>query len=247
MPGFSIYSGESKSQEDLKNLLKEYENTTTLEIGGEQKDFLDKINDYKPRSNGDISFIYQSDGSVPYIYHGEQKYYMTTYYIDVRIITREKLYFLIQRNRFDKADLISSKLSRRIYESLKEILPYEISSDLIKVIENKDSLTIRKVYFSGVNARDRSIGLIGTLGRKQGEGKHDYSEVHNTFKDGEKSFSEFVSYSRGARVLISGKKSSLTLMRLGNNTPSLDDAEFYIKEYILPAVASTSISQIGTN
>lgn len=202
MPGFSIFSGDLKSQIELNNLLSDYEKTTTIDIAGEQKDFLDKVNDFEIKRNGDISFIFQSDGSVGYVYHGERKYYMTTYYNNVRIITREKLYYLIQRDKFDKADLISSKLSRHIYESQNEILPYEIPSEMIKSIENRDSLAIRRVSFSDVNARDRAIVLFGTLGRKQDDGTHDYSSVHNTFKDGVKSFSEFSSYSRGSTCVF---------------------------------------------
>jgi hypothetical protein len=48
MPGFSIFSGDLKSQIELNNLLSDYEKTTTLDIAGEQKDFLDKVNDFEP-------------------------------------------------------------------------------------------------------------------------------------------------------------------------------------------------------
>jgi hypothetical protein len=234
MPGFSIFYGDLKTQIVLNNLLSNYENTTTLEIAGEPKDFLDKVNDFEIKSNGDISFQFQSDGIVRYTYRGEQKYYLTTYYNNIRIITgRNNLYYLIQRDKFDKSDHISSKLSRLVYESEREILPHEISSDLIKSIENRDSLAIRRVSFSDISARDRAVVLFGSLSRKQDDGSHDYSSVHDTFKNGVKSFSEFSSYSRGSRVLISGKQHSLTLMNLGDNRPNLDDAELYIKDYIL--------------
>ena len=60
MPGFSIFSGDLKSQIELNNLLSDYEKTTTIDIAGEQKDFLDKVNDFEIKRNGDISFIFQS-------------------------------------------------------------------------------------------------------------------------------------------------------------------------------------------
>ena len=246
MPGFCIYCGEIKSKDEL-DFLRVYANTTSLEIDGEQKDFLDKINDFNAKANGDISFTYQSDASVPYTYRGSLRHYMTTYYINVRIIKREKLYFLIQKDRFDKAELISSKLSRHIYGSTKHILPYIISSELIKKIENTDSLTVRRVYFSKLNARDSSVGIIGNLSRRKEDDTHDYSIIHEEFKDREKSFSEFTSYSRGSRVLVSGNKNSLTLMNLADARPSYDDAESYIKEYIIPQAAPNSVSQIGAD
>ena len=238
MPSFCIYAGEPVSEAIIMSLLQNYKNTSTKEIDGEPREFLDKVSHFELRANGDISFVYQWDASVPVEYRDAGTSFVpTTYFCYVKIIRREKLYFFMDHKN-NKTPTVASKLSIIIYGNKRKILAVRLSSELIKSIEELDSLMVNQVKFDGINARDRTISISGVLSRKLENGTRDYSEVHTIYGDRPKIKTEFVSISKGLKIKINKKYSSVTLMKLGDQNPGLDDVASYITELILPRIAS---------
>lgn len=234
MPGLCIYSGESVSESVIESSLQNYRNLETREIGDEPKEFLDEVSHFETKRNGDFHFIYQWDDSIPYEFRNDgTNYFIKTYYCDVRIIKLDKLYFLID-SKDQKMHPVAVKLSTIIYGSSKKILPVRLSSQLIKTIERQDSISVTGARFDGINARDKHISISGLLSRKLENGSRDYSDMHRTYGDKTQSRTKFLSASTNMVVGINKTQSRITLMKVGDQIPSLDDVESYIKTIILP-------------
>jgi hypothetical protein len=241
MPSLCIYAGEPVGESVIESSLQNYRKLETREIGDEPKEFLDEVSHFEIKRNGDFHFIYQWDDSVPYEFRNDgMNYFIKTHYCDVRIIKTDKLYFLID-NKDQKTHPVAVKLSTIIYKSSKKILPVRLSSQLIKNIESLDSINVTGARFDGINARDKHISITGLLSRKLQNGSRDYSDMHRTYGDKPQSRTKFLSASTNVMVGINKTQSRVTLMKVGDLIPSLDDVESYIKEIILPMIASNSV------
>jgi hypothetical protein len=241
MPGFCIYAGELVEQQRLTEVLKDYESKKTKRAGDRSYELLEKIIYFTVKENKTIQFTYQWDEIRTHNFRGEIQYTIRTYYLNARIVTyNSHLYFMVENKR--NAKTVLNKLAKILYKSTERILTAHIVSDVIKDIEIEDSSRVENEWYKKVSSRDMAVGIYGLLDEKQEDGKRGSSEVHNTFKNREKTASIYLSESTGARVYISAKKSSVTLRGIEGANISLDDVEKYISNNVLPEIVIESTS-----
>lgn len=230
MAGFYIYAGALVSETDLQNKLSNYSQNKSVAFEGSTV-LKDNVDSFQIKQDGSIMFNYYWDERIPYIFRGETKYRDQTFYLNTRIIRMNgRMFYLIQK--FGRPNYMVGKLSEIIYGESKKIAPANITSDVIKQIENEDFRVIMGEFFTEINDRDHAIGAYGTLRTKEENGSTSSSEVHETFENNPKHYSSFTSLSTGFIVYVSGKKASLTL----KGTEDYNAVESYIKNFILPKI-----------
>jgi hypothetical protein len=241
MPGFSIYVGDLVSGERLRTVLENYSNTREVESAGETIDLIDKVISYRVKETGIISFIYQYDKRTNFQFRDETVFQTRTFSVAARIIRgASQLFFLLEIVRGASHSEVLKELFRVIYGDGKKHRDINISSLSINQIENEDSRIISGEAYRGLSARDKTMLLFGTLSARLDDGSRDHSEIHEIYNSGDKTYTNFLSLTRGCFVYISGKKSSVSLKNTKDTHVTLDDVERYIIDFIIPRISVDS-------
>lgn len=229
MSGFSIFMGESLDRKTLKKKLENFLEIKEIE-GTELKDNIER---FEVKSNGTICFDYKWDRRIPLTFRGETRFGEITSALHVRIVPyKNTLFYLIEKKRDTEIKYVVEKLSQILYENQYMISKIPLTSEIIKEIEDRDSRELRGEALEGLSDRDKSMLLYGTLEIKSDDGTTSPSMMHEMYRGNPKHYSNFVSFSYGTSVYISGKKGknkSVTLRGMDFNT-----VESYIRDFILP-------------
>ena len=210
-------------------------------MAGKTIGLIDRVSGYRVKENGIISFIYHYDKRVSFQYRDETIFQTRTFSVFVRIIRTERnLFFLLQIVRGASHPEVLKVLIRLIYKGKKRHKDINISSLAINQIETEDSRITSGEAYSGLSARDKTMVLFGTLNERLDNGSFDGSEIHEIYNTRDKSYTQFLSLTRGCIVYISGKKSSVSLKNTKETHVTLDDVENYIIDFILPRVVVES-------
>ena len=111
MPGFSIYSGEVCSDEQLSERLGRYTFTQDLVENGDHFGLTDEVQNFEIRRDGTIQFTFSSDARSSFPFRGGSRSYTRTNEVSVRIIRSNTLIYLLELVKGAKSSEISTKIS----------------------------------------------------------------------------------------------------------------------------------------
>jgi hypothetical protein len=237
MPGFSIYSGEVCSDEQLSERLGRYTFTQDLVENGDHFGLTDEVQNFEIRRDGTIQFTFSSDARSSFPFRGGSRSYTRTNEVSVRIIRSNTLIYLLELVKGAKSSEISTKISTLVYGRSSAIKKAKITSNAIKEIESRDYRKISAEGFFDLTDRDSLLVAYGNLAIRQENGSEDFSEVHSRYRNKSKGYTRFKSMSTGSEVFISAKKASLSMKgpRL-----SLNNVERYIKSNLIQRLQTGS-------
>jgi len=237
MPGFSIYSGDIRSDAQLSERLNGYTFTKDLVENGDHYGLTDEVQNFEVRRDGTIQFTYSSDARASFHFRGRARSFTRTNEVNVRIIRSNTLIYLWELVNGVKPSEIATKMSTLIYDRTSAITKVKITSDVIKEIESRDYRKISAEGFFDLTDRDSLLVAYGNLAIRQENGSEDFSEVHSRYRNKSKGYTRFKSMSTGSEVFISAKKSSLSMKgpRL-----SLNNVERYIKSNLIDRLQAGS-------
>jgi len=227
MVGFYIYKGEKKNNDFIKEKLENYNQPIARTYGNTQYTLDEKVTNFTQEGQK-TSINFSFDVKQPTNYQGSIIYNDMSVNAHIRIISNSKNYYLFDCSDGRYLNYVVNKISEIIYGTIDGIICCNLDDSLIRSVKEEDRRSQGVMWVEDVTQKDRAIGLFGNLETLDGD-VLDESEYNTRLKDKTIKATNFISFSTGRSIWISGKKNKVTVQ--GGNYTEVED---YFINIILP-------------